>query len=227
MACKSTTFAFHAPRVTAKVPQIRAQIGVIERSSLSLEPAGHGAIRWPGRASRGLKSCGIHPSDHEAARVSRSLCRLLLGPGEGPRGLRRRAGRSLWRAVHDGGPAMRAGSTSGLDRGLTTAEAARVLGVHVRTVRRYMSLGLLAYRRLPGGRYRIPENAIREFWRANEGAPRPARRRAATSPLSYDTARSERQARSRSPRRRPLGRDTARPYDLSTAALSELRSRFS
>lgn len=47
---------------------------------------------------------------------------------------------------------------------LTTREAAAALGVHERTLRRYMSSGLLVYRRLPGGHYRIPEESIRDLW---------------------------------------------------------------
>ena len=47
---------------------------------------------------------------------------------------------------------------------LTTREAAAELGVHERTLRRYMSSGLLVYRRLPGGHYRIPEESIRNLW---------------------------------------------------------------
>jgi excisionase family DNA binding protein len=227
MACKSTTFAFHAPRVTATVPQIRSQIGVLAHSALSLELAKHGEIRWPRRATGGLKSCGIHPYDREARTISRGLCGLPPAPGRRPRVLVRHwTARALWQTAHYGEPAMRTGSNSELDRGLTTAEAATALGVHVRTLRRYISLGLLAHRRLPGGHYRIPESAIREFWRANESA-QPGRRRAAAGSPSYDMAQSEPRTRSRSPRRRRLGADTASSYDLSTAGLSELRSRFS
>jgi excisionase family DNA binding protein len=63
-----------------------------------------------------------------------------------------------------------------MDRMLTTAQAASELGVHERTVRRYMSLGLLAYRRLPGGHYRISQKAVEDLWRANDGSGRSASR---------------------------------------------------
>jgi excisionase family DNA binding protein len=51
---------------------------------------------------------------------------------------------------------------------LTTREAAAALGVHERTLRRYVSSGLLGCRRLPGGHYRIPEEAIRDLWSAGD-----------------------------------------------------------
>ncbi len=52
-------------------------------------------------------------------------------------------------------------------------------GVHERTLPRYMSSGLLGCRRLPGGHYRIPEEAIHEFWGAGDAPVRGGRRRAA------------------------------------------------
>ena len=42
-------------------------------------------------------------------------------------------------------------------RHLSTREAAALLGVHQRTVRRYIAAGLLGNRKLPGGHYRIPQ----------------------------------------------------------------------
>jgi excisionase family DNA binding protein len=53
---------------------------------------------------------------------------------------------------------------------LSTREAAAALGVHERTLRRYVSSGLLGCRRLPGGRYRIPEEAIHEFCVAGDAS---------------------------------------------------------
>lgn len=88
---------------------------------------------------------------------------------------------------------------------LTTAQAAAVLGVHERTVRRYLSQGLLAHRRLPGGRYRIPPAAIEELWRASAREPEPA------APL--------RRARRRST---PPGPPAS---DLSAPVLAALRAR--
>ena len=61
---------------------------------------------------------------------------------------------------------------------LTTREAAAALGVHERTLRRYIASGFLACRRLPGGHYRIPEDAIIDFWDEGDDAGRRGRRRA-------------------------------------------------
>jgi excisionase family DNA binding protein len=90
---------------------------------------------------------------------------------------------------------------------LNTRQAAAVLGVHERTVRRYLAAGLLAHRRLPGGHYRIPARAIEQLW-------------------SVGPAQAEPAARDRSAARRPQSTDRAVPvvYDLSPAALSALRS---
>lgn len=43
---------------------------------------------------------------------------------------------------------------------LTTAEAAALLSVSVRTIWRYIDAGRLKARRLPGGQYRIAEAAV-------------------------------------------------------------------
>jgi excisionase family DNA binding protein len=109
---------------------------------------------------------------------------------------------------------------------LTTAQAAAALGVHERTLRRYLSMGLLAHRRLPGGHYRIPEEALTEFWQANETSVRPARAERARDALARD---SQRQGPPRSSRRRAaLGEEhSPASYDLSTEALAALRSRLS
>ncbi len=112
---------------------------------------------------------------------------------------------------------------------LTTAQAAAVLGVHERTLRRYLSMGLLGHRRLPGGHYRIPVEALAEFWEANE--------KPAVMPSSERRLRADAPGRGSSTapppgdpsRRRGLygeGR-TGVSYDLSTEALSALRSQLS
>jgi excisionase family DNA binding protein len=117
--------------------------------------------------------------------------------------------------------------TSARGRMLTTTQAATALGVHERTLRRYLSMGLLAHRRLPGGHYRIPEAALAEFWQASEKpAVRPARAERTREQPGRD---SERRRRPRSSgRRAPLGEDDSpASYDLSTESLSALRSRLS
>ncbi len=50
---------------------------------------------------------------------------------------------------------------------LTTTQAAAFLGVSERTLRRYLTLGLLSYGRLPGGHYRLREETLQEFLGAN------------------------------------------------------------
>jgi excisionase family DNA binding protein len=53
---------------------------------------------------------------------------------------------------------------------LSTSQAASELGVSERTLRRYIQAGVIGFRRLPGGHYRIPREAIEDFW--SEHAPR-------------------------------------------------------
>jgi excisionase family DNA binding protein len=53
-----------------------------------------------------------------------------------------------------------------------TPPPASELGVSERTLRRYIQAGLIGFRRLPGGHYRIPREAIEAFW--SEHAPRAA-----------------------------------------------------
>ncbi len=104
---------------------------------------------------------------------------------------------------------------------LTTREAAAWLGVHERTVRRYISAGLLDYRKLPGGHYRIPQEAIDEFWRMVNGArqrlcrvPKAERPQSGSArPMPAERARRELAAGERS--------DVA--YDLSPEVLAALR----
>jgi excisionase family DNA binding protein len=113
---------------------------------------------------------------------------------------------------------------------LTTAQAAATLGVHERTVRRYLSSGLLAGRRLPGGHYRIPAAALAEFWHANDASTGSQERRRPRDRDASDPQRNarERRAPSRSHRGRlQLGQDARRDYDLSAATLRALRARLS
>ena len=91
-------------------------------------------------------------------------------------------------------------------RWLSTREAAAVLGVHERTLRRYISSGLLGCRQLPGGHYRIPEEAIHEFWGAGDAPDRGTRRRqpGAERPSVNASGRASK-TRSRRARRPRLG----------------------
>lgn len=116
-------------------------------------------------------------------------------------------------------------------RVLTTTQAALVLGVHERTLRRYLAMGLLAHRRLPGGHYRIPVEALSEFWEANErpSVITPSRAARAQRPPGTPTLEVQRRQPSRPrPRRAQLGEDhSGEPYDLSTEALAALRAQLS
>jgi excisionase family DNA binding protein len=107
---------------------------------------------------------------------------------------------------------------------LTTREAAAALGVHERTLRRYMSSGLLAYRRLPGGHYRIPAESIRDLW-AGDDSSNPDRRRGpqGTGGPSADASGSGGTRVRRS--RRRLHDEGADSYDLSPETLAALRAR--
>jgi excisionase family DNA binding protein len=112
-------------------------------------------------------------------------------------------------------------------RWLSTREAAAVLGVHERTLRRYMSSGLLGCRRLPGGHYRIPEEAIHDFWGAGDAPVRGGRRRqpGAERP-SVNASGWASRTRSGCARRPRLGDgDSVAFYDLSPDALVALRAR--
>jgi excisionase family DNA binding protein len=102
---------------------------------------------------------------------------------------------------------------------LSSSEAARALGVCERTLRRYIASNRIRHHRLPGGYYRIPAEAIDEFWAANE--------KARTPPLP-DRDERGRPAASRRPvtrRAAPLGRAGPRGYDLSLEHLAQLRAR--
>lgn len=112
-------------------------------------------------------------------------------------------------------------------RWLSTREAAAVLGVHERTLRRYMSSGLLGCRRLPGGHYRIAEEAIHDFWDAGDALDRGARRRQSGAERpSVDASGRASKMSSRRARRPRLGdEDSVAFYDLSPQALAALRAR--
>jgi excisionase family DNA binding protein len=114
---------------------------------------------------------------------------------------------------------------------LTTADAAAALGVHERTVRRYLASGLLVYRRLPGGHYRIPEQSIWDFWRAAEAVRSRTSQLVGASDQTLGAAPSNRRRGARpqpTMQRRRLSDDSPfTPYDLSTAALAVLRSELS
>jgi excisionase family DNA binding protein len=112
-------------------------------------------------------------------------------------------------------------------RWLSTREAAAALGVHERTLRRYVSSGLLGCRRLPGGHYRIPEEAIHEFWGAGDAPVRGGRRRQPGAERSAVNASGRvSKTRPRRARRPRLGdEDSGAFYDLSSEALAALRAR--
>jgi excisionase family DNA binding protein len=99
---------------------------------------------------------------------------------------------------------------------LSTSEAAARIGVHERTLRRYLSRGLLAHR-LPGGHYRISEESILSFWLENERRAPHIRRSDADAEPVPASRQSHRLtfARSRSPRQRRLGETSSMcSYDL-------------
>jgi excisionase family DNA binding protein len=100
----------------------------------------------------------------------------------------------------------------------STSEAAVELGVSERTLRRYITAGLIGYRQLPGGHYRIPREAIDEFWREHSPSPRRTARRqrlAARPPR----ARAVRETTAGEPGRRPRLSATSAPrsYEVPPA----------
>jgi excisionase family DNA binding protein len=111
---------------------------------------------------------------------------------------------------------------AGTEGPLKCSEAAARLGICERTLRRYMQADRIRYHRLPGGHYRIPEDAIAEFW-SEHNPPRPHRRHA--SPALEPVLRRPTQ-RPSTGRRTRLGQESPEDYDLSPAALAELRAQF-
>jgi excisionase family DNA binding protein len=112
-------------------------------------------------------------------------------------------------------------SPSRAPRLLSTGQAAVELGVHERTLRRYITLGQIGYHRLPGGHYRVPREAIEQFWREHEGADasaaaRPRRSRRQSSRPAGKAARA----------RRPLLERQPASYELTPERLSALRAEF-
>lgn len=112
---------------------------------------------------------------------------------------------------------------------LTTRQAAAALGVHERTLRRYLSSGLLEHRRLPGGHYRVPASALTDFWQANDPNLRVgyAGWRADLTQTSQASGRRRRQRPSSSSKQPRLGTQTTGDYDLSIGKLRALRKRLS
>jgi excisionase family DNA binding protein len=105
---------------------------------------------------------------------------------------------------------------------LSVSEAARQLGVCARTLRRYIASDRIRHHRLPSGHYRIPPEAIDEFWATNAKARAPA-------PL-HDRDEGRRRTGSRRPAARraaSLGREQPHSYDLSPEHLAQLRERVS
>jgi excisionase family DNA binding protein len=105
---------------------------------------------------------------------------------------------------------------------LSSTEAAAALGVCERTLRRYIASDHIRYHRLPGGHYRIPEEAIAEFWAEHDRRKRArhlarASARIAGRPSVGSTP---------STRRPALGRESRGDYDLSPEHLAEVRARF-
>jgi excisionase family DNA binding protein len=121
-------------------------------------------------------------------------------------------------------------SASSLNGGpLTTMQAAAILGIHERTVRRYLSSGLLASRRLPGDHYRIPVDALADFWQASEprSGPGGAAERGALPETMPGSARQRRPRLVSALNRDDDDAPMARNYDLSGRTLRVLRERLS
>jgi excisionase family DNA binding protein len=117
------------------------------------------------------------------------------------------------------GKPSNSGARAGTRRVLSTGEAAAALGVHERTLRRYIAIGRLRYRRLPGGHYRIPLEAIDEFWVENDTVGLDGHRTALGARPAPHTRRAGQ------PRRPPLKREAV-AYDLSPERLEELRAQY-
>ncbi len=91
-----------------------------------------------------------------------------------------------------------------------------------RTLRRYLASDRIRYHRLPGGHYRIPEEAIAEFWAEHD-----RRKQARHLVRASKVRRLGPPQRSTANTRRPaIGREEPEDYDLSPAHLAEIRARF-
>jgi excisionase family DNA binding protein len=99
---------------------------------------------------------------------------------------------------------------------LSTRDAAARVGVHERTLRRYIACGQIACRRLPGGHYRIAPEEIDSFLRSADAPARTVSGKPARRPARLREPRSTRQQGTR---------PEAREYDLSPANLARLRAR--
>jgi excisionase family DNA binding protein len=101
---------------------------------------------------------------------------------------------------------------------LSTSEAAAELGVSERTLRRYITSGLIVYRQLPGGHYRIPREAIDEFWREHSTSPRrTARRQRLAARHSHPRAARATTATESSRRARLSAASAPRSYEVPPA----------
>ncbi len=106
---------------------------------------------------------------------------------------------------------------------LSSTEAAAELGVCERTLRRYIASDRIRYHRLPGGHYRIPGEAIAEFWAEHDRRKR-ARHLARASTIRRPSRPPQRGTVNT--RRPAIGREEPEDYDLSPAHLAEIRARF-
>jgi excisionase family DNA binding protein len=157
-----------------------------------------------------------------ARAVGRGLRECSTGRDQAPSSARTREGESSLRPRETG---MSASAESDSKRRFVgTREAAAVLGVHERTVRRYIASGALAHRRLPGGHYRIAREAIEAL--LVHGPSGATRRRSGSRALGDSIAQPAPRPwarRARSARERADG--AAVFYDLSPETLRALRAR--
>lgn len=225
MACKSTTFCSGVEARyrtgTANTSRSTGRIVVCNRPRLGGPVARRIAAEPTGRATRD-------------SLAGRPVWRSVMGgkPHKGTSYVMQTTANSSEPTAKTGGRRRSEAVSRRVDtrRGelLTTTQAAAALGVHERTVRRYLSSGVLACRRLPGGHYRIPAEALAEFWHVNDPSERRRRHRRTGGAPDSRRADRDRRAVSRTSRGRVLLGDDASPdYDLSTSALRALRARFS
>jgi len=108
---------------------------------------------------------------------------------------------------------------------LSTSQAARELGVSERTLRRYIQSGLIGFRRLPGGHYRIPSEAITEFWSEHAPLPRRPGRRAPLGGRPRPRAGKMRTAGATRRRPRLSAQAAPRSYEVPPAQPAAPRTR--